>query len=80
MKSISPTILLVKLESFPSYNSCSIRATFCYLVTTAVLLPGLSILFTHARRDTAGLILGLRPASEKRPYKVTPSLTGWAQP
>ena len=26
-----------------------------------------------------GLILGLRPANERRRYKVTPSLTGWAQ-
>ena len=28
---------------------------------------------------TAGLILGLRPANERRRYKVTPSLIGWAQ-
>ena len=27
----------------------------------------------------AELILGLRPANEKRRYKVTPSLIGWAQ-
>ena len=27
----------------------------------------------------AGLILVLRPANEKRRYKVTPSLIGWAQ-
>ena len=27
----------------------------------------------------SGLILGLRPANERRRYKVTPSLTGWAQ-
>ena len=27
----------------------------------------------------AGLILGLRPANERRRYKVTPSLTGWTQ-
>ena len=25
------------------------------------------------------LILGLRPANERRRYKVTPSLIGWAQ-
>ena len=29
--------------------------------------------------DNAGLILGLRPANERRRYKVTPSLIGWAQ-
>ena len=27
----------------------------------------------------SGLILGLRPADERRRYKVTPSLIGWAQ-
>ena len=27
----------------------------------------------------AGLILGLRPANERRRYKVTPSLIVWAQ-
>ena len=26
-----------------------------------------------------GLILGLQPANERRRYKVTPSLIGWAQ-
>ena len=26
-----------------------------------------------------GLILGLRPANERRRYKVTPSLIGWVQ-
>ena len=26
-----------------------------------------------------GMILGLRPANERRRYKVTPSLIGWAQ-
>ena len=26
-----------------------------------------------------GLILGLRPANERRRYKVTPSPIGWAQ-
>ena len=26
-----------------------------------------------------GLILGLHPANERRRYKVTPSLIGWAQ-
>ena len=27
----------------------------------------------------AGLILGLRPANERRRYKLTPSLIGWVQ-
>ena len=37
----------------------------------------------HTRRhipyDIAGLIVGLRPTNERRRYKVTPSLIGWAQ-
>ena len=35
-------------------------------------------LLSH-RLHTAGLILGLRPANERRRYKVTPSLIGWPQ-
>ena len=30
-------------------------------------------------RQEPGLSLGLRQASERRRYKVTPSLIGWAQ-
>ena len=30
-------------------------------------------------KTVAGLILGLRQANERRRYKVTPSLIGWAQ-
>ena len=30
-------------------------------------------------KKNTGLILGLRPANERRRYKVTPSLIGWAQ-
>ena len=29
--------------------------------------------------DAYGLMLGLHTANEKRRYKVTPSLNGWAQ-
>ena len=32
-----------------------------------------------SRAYSTGLILGLRPASERRRYKVTPSLIVWAQ-
>ena len=36
--------------------------------------------WTGKRDDkSAGVILGLRPANERRRYKVTPSLIGWAQ-
>ena len=34
----------------------------------------------HETQSTlAGLFLGLRPANERRRYKVTPSLIDWAQ-
>ena len=33
----------------------------------------------HGSHNRSGLILGLRPANERRRYKVTPSLIGWAQ-
>ena len=29
--------------------------------------------------DVTGMILGLHPVDERRRYKVTPSLIGWAQ-
>ena len=38
----------------------------------------LTIYLEHSIHD-ARLILGLRPVSERRRYKVTPSLIGWAQ-
>ena len=34
---------------------------------------------TQAKNNITGLILGLRPANERRRYKVTPSFIGWAQ-
>ena len=37
-----------------------------------------NILLTYFHSNTA-LILGLRPANERRRYKLTPSLIGWAQ-
>ena len=33
----------------------------------------------HAIQSPVEVILGLRPANERRRYKVTPSLIGWAQ-
>ena len=37
------------------------------------------IVYNHVGTAVPGLILGLRPANERRRYKVTPSLIGWAQ-
>ena len=38
-----------------------------------------SILAALPMPQYTGLILGLRPANERRRYQVTPSLIGWAQ-
>ena len=47
---------------------------------SGVLRISLSCIHMNTRDHiTTGLILGLRPASERRRYKVTPSLIGWAQ-
>ena len=42
----------------------------CYSIVGSV--------FTKADNVIAGPILGLCPANERRRYKVTPSLIGWA--
>ena len=36
-------------------------------------------MITYFTYSYTGLILGLRPANERRRYNVTPSLIGWAQ-
>ena len=36
-------------------------------------------LWAITKYDISGLILGLRPANERRRYKVTSFLIGWAQ-
>ena len=40
---------------------------------------GIDVRYNVSMESGAGLILGLRPANERRRYKVTPSLIGWAQ-
>ena len=46
---------------------------------------GMSSIWTYMtmsemiKNHYSGLILGLHPANERRRYKVTPSLIGWAQ-
>ena len=45
-------------------------------------LTGIRLICRHPTGATVchtGLILGLRPANERRRYKVTPSQIGWAQ-
>ena len=38
-----------------------------------------SIILSESHAAHSGLILGLRPANERRRYKVTTSHIGWAQ-
>ena len=33
----------------------------------------------YSANNASGLILGLRPANERRRYKLIPSVIGWAQ-
>ena len=44
-----------------------------------VNISGMNILNDLTQHTLAGLILGLRPANERRRYFVTTSLIGWAQ-
>ena len=37
------------------------------------------VMYNQQLRELAGLILSVCPANERRHYKVTPSLIGWAQ-
>ena len=37
------------------------------------------VLSIYGQGVAAGVFLGLHPANERRRYKVTPSLIGWAQ-
>ena len=48
----------------------------CVGVCVHVYLNGVHV-FAYVYNP--GLILGLRPANERRRYKVTTSLIGWAQ-
>ena len=47
---------------------------FCSVASIATVAVGCS-----STGRLSGLIIGLHPANERRRYKVTPSLTGWAQ-
>ena len=44
-----------------------------------VLIPRTNKIEGKLAVSLPGLILGLHPANERRRYKVTPSLIGWAQ-
>ena len=54
-------------------------APFNHLRRVCVIIQMKQHLHQKSRVLVTGLILGLGPASERRRYKVTPSLIGWAQ-
>ena len=51
----------------------------CCLPASLTIMWGHPGEVLRGKKQTAGLILGLRLANERRRYKITPSLTGWAQ-
>ena len=55
---------------------CKRKVKWIYGRVIIILVDALTTGF--ARASNTGLILGLRPANERRRYKVTPSLIGWA--
>ena len=48
-------------------------------VDQTIETPVISDVIALITTSLSGLILGLRPANERRRYKVTPSLIGWVQ-
>ena len=74
--------LLLILNDFPWHNygdiHCDITHTTSALLGARLFLEFV-ILRPLGRDEMIGLILGLRLAKERRCYKVTPSLIGWAQ-
>ena len=58
----------------PSQSNIKLK----FLQNSAMLIHGNAIQLI-VNSVSAGLILGLHPANERRHYKVMPSLTGWVQ-
>ena len=52
---------------------------FCFTKCLPDILSSQIRSILSRKKENPGLILGLRPANERRRYKVTPSLMGWAQ-
>ena len=72
-----------KVSNWLSYSNHTLSwsRTMFYDTSSPVKMLGyISILWPWPSRNIdTKLILGLRPANERRRYKVTPSLIGWAQ-
>ena len=56
-----------------------LKITYTVLLITIMLWTCMKLLSVLQRDSIAGLILGLRLASERRRYTITPFLIGWAQ-
>ena len=71
-------LLLLLLADYEASLKCNISPE---MGTVQVILPGPYKDFQQGMfADTySGLILGLRPANERRPYFETTSLIGWSQ-
>ena len=71
----------VPRKSAHAYLKAKVRNTSPYALLAGPTNIFLDNNFVAKVREKiyAGLILGLRPANERRRYKVTPSLIGWAQ-
>ena len=65
-----------------SWTNVDFSLRLCSICLRAISLQVFKLLFCIMGlklNQSAGLILGLRPANERRRYKVTSSLIGWAQ-
>ena len=60
-------------------NPIWMRAGHSYQIIRFALFSSINICEPWLTNQDAGLILGLRPANDRRRYKVTPSLIDWAQ-
>ena len=77
-------IAMVKRDfaRFESKESTDVwqKTPHCFWYGSPLYLTwGTLVLGNDGTEHNSGLILGLRPANERRRYKVTPSLIGWAQ-
>ena len=70
---------LVALNAFNRNALIKVLSIDKVLLKSFYLIKGIIFQYVIANDICTGLILGLRPANERRRYKVTPSLIGWAQ-
>ena len=66
----------------PAIEEVSTESKHIAIYETGYVQSIMNKVFLHAydrKRTESGLTLGLRPANERRRYKATLSLIGWAQ-